>query len=183
MGGRCVTGAPEGTVGHTQLVPLGQVVNTHGTRGELRVRPFNPRSTLLRAGASVMLRRGDETQQRYVRSVRPHKHFLLLTLDGCDSMTAAQALIGSEVCVLEADLPPPGPDEIYHYQLIGMTVATTAGRELGTIVEVLTTPSNDVCVVRGGGREHLIPFIADVVKNVDRDHRRLIIDPLPGLLD
>jgi len=183
MGGRCVTDAPEGRAAPTELVPLGQIVNTHGTRGEVRVRPFNPHSTVLGPGSAVVLQRGHERQERLVRSLRPHKQQLLLTLDGCDSMTAAQALIGYDVCVPEADLPPAGPDEIYHYQLIGMTVVTTGGNEVGTVVQVLTTGANDVCVVRAGSREHLIPFIADVIKEVDRDARRVLIDPLPGLLD
>jgi len=165
------------------LVPLGNIVNTHATRGEIRVRTFNPSSTTLSPGATVVLRRGQERLERHVRAIRPHKQFLLLTLDGCDSMTAAQALIGYEVCVPETALPPAGPNEIYHYHLIGMTVVTTDGSELGTVAEVLSTASNDVCVVRAGSREHLVPFIADVIKEVDRDGRRLVIDPLPGLLE
>jgi len=92
-------------------------------------------------------------------------------------------LIGYEVCVHEQELPAVGPDEVYHYQLIGMTVVTTAGDEIGLVTDVMPTPANDVCVVRAGAREHLIPLIADVVKEVDRQQRRLIIDPLPGLLD
>ena len=165
------------------LIPLGQVVNVHATHGELRLRPFNPASTVLNSGAEVVLRRGTESQQRRIRAVRPHKHFLLLTLEGCDSMTAAEALIGYEVCVHEAELPPTAAHEIYHYQLLGMTVVTAAGVSLGTVAEVLTTGSSDVCIVRGAGREYLIPLIADIVKQIDRQQSRLVIEPLPGLLD
>jgi 16S rRNA processing protein RimM len=165
------------------LIPLGRVVNTHATRGELRILLFNPQSTTVGAGCSVVLRRGPERQERRVRAARPHKHYVLLTLDGCDSMTAAQALIGYEVCVSEHDLPPAGPGEIYHYQLVGMKVVTLSGTEVGVVAEVLALRSNDVCVVRSGAREHLIPLVADVVKEVDRERRRLVIDPLPGLLD
>jgi len=165
------------------LIPLGHLVNVHATQGELRLRPFNPTTTLLSAGAQIVLRRGTDTQSRRVRTVRPHKHFLLLTLDGCDSMTAAEALIGYEVCVDEAALPATAAHEIYHYQLVGMRVVTTAGVALGTVAEVLATGSNDVCIVRGTGREYLIPMIADVVKQIDRAQSRLVIAPLPGLLD
>lgn len=98
-------------------------------------------------------------------------------------MTAAEALIGYEVCVCEEALPPAAHGEIYHYQLIGMTVVTTGGEPIGIIEEMMTTASTDICVVRAGGREHLIPMIADVVKAVDREGRRIVIDPLPGLLD
>lgn len=155
----------------------------HATRGELRMLPFNPQSTTLCAGSTVLLRRDTDVQERRVDALRRHNRFLLLTLEGCDSMDAARELIGYEVCVREQDLPATGPDEVYHYQLIGMTVVTTAGEALGVVADVMSTPAHDVCVVRAGTREHLIPLIADVVKEVDRQQRRLVIDPLPGLLD
>ena len=165
------------------LIALGEIVNTHATHGELRVRLFNPHSTTLTCGATVILRRGTEQQARRIVGLRSHKHLVLLTLDGCDSMTAAEALIGCEVCVPENQLPPVGVDEVYYYQLLGMTVVTTAGTEVGIVTEVIPTGSNDVCVVCSEAREHLIPLIADIVRHVDRENKRLVIDPLPGLLD
>ncbi len=165
------------------LIALGTIVNTHATHGELRVRLFNPDSTTLTVGVRVVLRRGDAQQQRRVVALRPHQRFVLLTLEGCESMTAAQELIGYEVCVHESILPPTRRDEVYHYQLLGMSVVTTAGAEIGVVTEVIPVGSNDICVVRADAREHLIPLIADVVRHVDRESRRLVIEPLPGLLE
>jgi 16S rRNA processing protein RimM len=149
----------------------------------MRVRLFNPASTALVAGTCVVLRRGAEQCERSVRAVRRHGQSLLLTLEGCESMSAAEALIGCEICVRRTDLPPAAAGEIYHYELVGMSVVTTAGVEIGTVSEVMSVPSNDVCVVRAGSREHLVPLIADVVKQVDRERRRIVIEPLPGLLE
>lgn len=168
---------------HEALIALGEVVNTHATHGELRVRLFNPHSTTLARGATVVLRRGTEHQERRIAALRPHKHLMLVTLEDCDSMTAAEALIGCEVCVREDELPPAGPEEVYHYELIGMTVVTTTGVAVGVVTEVIPVASSDVCVVRDGAIEHLVPLIADVVRTVDREEKRLVIDPLPGLLD
>jgi 16S rRNA processing protein RimM len=165
------------------LIALGEIVNTHATHGELRVRLYNPTSTTLTRDSTVVLRRGAEEHEHRIIGLRPHKRFVLLTLEGCNSMTAAQGLVGSEVCVPEADLPAPGPDEVYHYELLGMTVVTTAGTTIGEVTEVIPAGSNDVCVVHGAGGEHLIPLVADVVRRVDRDGCRLVIEPLPGLLD
>jgi 16S rRNA processing protein RimM len=149
----------------------------------VRVRLFNPTSTVLASAATVVLRRGSEVQAREVRTVRQHRGFTLLTLAECESMNAAQELVGCEVCLPEEDLPAVASNEVYHFELLGMAVMTTGGAEIGVITEVLATPANDVCVVRAGTREHLIPLIADVVKLVDRERRQLVIDPLPGLLD
>lgn len=165
------------------LIPLGRIVNTHALRGELRVRLYNPASTTLAAGMRVALRRGTVRHDYVVYGLRPHRHLALMTLEGCDSMTAAEALVGYEVCISEDDLPAAAPGEIYHFQLIGMNVVTTTGDHIGTVEEMMTTGSADICVVRGQDREYLIPLIADVVKAVDREGCRIVIDPLPGLLD
>jgi 16S rRNA processing protein RimM len=165
------------------LLPLGPLVNTHGIRGELRLLPYNPDSTTLRPGLRVVLRRDDEQMSRQLTAVRRHKRFLLLTLDGCDSLAAAEALVGCELCVAVDDLPPLRADEVYHYELIGMAVVTTTGESLGSVAQVLTTGANDVCIVRDGAAEHLIPLVASVVREIDRAARRVVVEPLPGLLD
>jgi 16S rRNA processing protein RimM len=165
------------------LIPLGQIVNTHATRGEIRVRLYNPSSSTLQQGSRVVLRRGTECVERVITGLRPHRQLLLLTLDGCDSMTAAETLIGYEICVGAAALPPTAAGEIYYHELMGMTVVTVLGAELGVVAEMMTTASSDICVVRAGRQEYLIPLVDDVVKQIDRDTRRIVIEPLPGLLE
>lgn len=165
------------------LIAVGRVATTHGLRGELRVQLFNPDSTVIQPGADIILRHNGRETPHHVRSVRPHKRVLLVIFESCDSIDDAEALVGAEVCIAKTDLPPTGEDEIYHFELIGMAVVTTGGVDLGTVAEVLAVSSNDVCVVRDGSREYLIPMIADVIKQVDRKARRLVVEPLPGLLD
>jgi 16S rRNA processing protein RimM len=170
-------------MGDEDLIAVGRVVTTHGLNGELRVQLFNPDSTSLRAGGTITLRADQNESRRRILSVRPHKRVLLMILDGCASIEEAQPLIGAELCITKGELPETGPDEIYHFDLVGMRVVTTGGEELGTVAEVMSPGSNDICIVRDGQREYLIPMIADVVKEVDRLGRRLLIEPLPGLLD
>lgn len=170
-------------MGDPDLIAVGRVVNTHGLRGEMRVQLFNPDSRSIHTGVDLTLRRNGRESRHRVASTRPHKRMLLVTLVGCESIDSAEELIGADVCIPKADLPPTGPDEIYHFDLLGMQVVTTTGDDLGTVAEIMAVGSNDVCVVRRGNREHLIPMIADVVKEIDREQRRLVIEPLPGLLD
>ncbi len=151
--------------------------------GEVRVRLYNPTSTVLASVGMVVLRRGSELQAREVRAVRQHRGFTLVTFADCESMPAARELAGWEVCVRAEQLPAPAPNEVYHFELIGMAVVTTAGAEIGVVSDVLTTQANDICVVHAGAQEHLIPLTANVVKHVDRQRRRLVIEPLPGLIE
>jgi 16S rRNA processing protein RimM len=114
----------------------------------------------------------------------PHgRGLLLVTLAGCDDRNAAEALTGFRVLVDAEALPPPAEDEFYWHEVIGLRVETTAGAPVGTIAECFATGANDVWVVRDGAREHLIPVIADVVRTIDRAGGRVVIEPLPGLLD
>ena len=119
-----------------------------------------------------------------MRSVAPHgRGRLLVSLDAVDDRDAAEALVGARLIVRAGDLPPPAEGEFYYHELAGFRVETTAGEALGTIAETFPTGVNDVWVVRGGAREYLIPVIADVVRAIDRDEGRIVVEPIPGLLD
>jgi 16S rRNA processing protein RimM len=118
-----------------------------------------------------------------VSAARHGRAGVRVAFDGVGDRTAAEALVGARVLVRRADLPAPEPGEFYHHEVVGFAVVTTDGRALGTVAETIVTGLNDVWVVRDGPHEHLIPVIADVVGTIDRDARRITIDPMPGLLD
>ena len=166
-----------------ELVELGRIVNRHGVRGELRVLPHNPESEALMELPSIVLTRDDAAPEwRRVLAARRHKRFALLRLEGVASADDAAVLIGCGVAVPRRQLPPPGA-AVYHVDLIGCAVRTTSGEALGTVAELIVTGSNDVCVVRGAGREVLIPLIADVIVRLDPTARTIVVNPLPGLID
>lgn len=83
----------------------------------------------------------------------------------------------------EEALPPLQKDEFYHRQIIGLMVITSEGKEIGRVAEIMETGSNDVYVVRGQGKEYLIPAIKDVILSVDLRSGAIIITPMEGLLD
>jgi len=167
-----------------ELIELGRIVNHHGVRGEVRLLPHNPDSTILEHRTTVRLRAADGTlTERRLRGVRRHKRFVLLRFEGYETADQVTPLIGCAVCVRRGELPRLAATEYYHVELLGCAVETEAGQALGTIAEVLSTGSNDVCVVRGGTHEVLIPLIADVVVRVEPATRRMVVRVLPGLLD
>jgi 16S rRNA processing protein RimM len=184
-GGRVENAAPRSSgPARRGLIELGRIVSLHGVRGELRVLPHNPDSDLLLHVAAVHLARsGGGHDEHAVVAARLHKRFVLLRLRSIESADDAQRLIGRAVCIPAADLPAPAPGEHYHHDLIGCAVRTDGGEAVGVVEEMISTASNDVCVVRGRGREHLIPLVADVVADIDVDERVIVIHPIPGLLD
>ena len=74
-------------------------------------------------------------------------------------------------------------NEFYYHEIIGCTVFTTEGIELGKVTEILETGANDVWTVTPEkGKPHYIPYIEDIVKEIDIDSKKIIIDPMEGLL-
>lgn len=167
-----------------ELVELGRLVRRHGVRGEIRLLPYNPDSATLRPDQEVALS-ADRTGVEWIRitTLRRHQKYLLLRFEGVESANDADLFIGRTLSVPRNQLPQLAEDEIYHCDLIGCRVVTEAGDEIGVVDEILPTGSNDVLVVRSGAREHLIPWIDDVVADVDPAAARIVVRVVPGLLD
>jgi 16S rRNA processing protein RimM len=165
-------------------VAVGEIVSAHALRGLVRVRPYQPPAPSLAAGRQVVLEQDGARRTVTLVSVAAHgRALLLVALRDIDDRNAAEALIGARLLVRAEDLPPPAPDEFYYHEVEGFRVETTDGTYLGTVDETFSTGLNDVLVVRNADREHLIPVITDVIRTVDRDQRRIVIEPMPGLLE
>jgi 16S rRNA processing protein RimM len=162
---------------------VGQVVGVHGVRGELKVEILTDDPDRLGRLRRVYVGRGDEEPQPVrLAGCRLHQGRALIKLAGCDDRDAAVALRGSFLQIPLAEANPLGEGEYYEHQILGLAVWTAAGEPLGEVVEILHTGANDVYVVRGPGhKEILIPAIANVVRQVDLEAGRLIVELLEGL--
>jgi len=148
------------------------------------MRAYQPPAPSLVPGVEVVLERADMRRPARIVSATQHgRGQLLLGLEGVADRTAAESLLGARVLVPAAALPALGEHEFYYHEIEGFRVETSDGRQLGEVAETFATGLNDVWVVRGTGREYLIPVIADVVKEIDRSARRIVIEPMKGLLD
>ena len=165
------------------MVRLGKIVGVHALGGEVRFLPYNPHSDTLAPGVTAVLCRAGEAETAEVASVRRHQRFLLVRFAGVDDRSAAERLRGCDVWVRLESLPAPGPNEFYYHELEGMEVVTGAGESLGYVARVMTSAGADLLVVRQGEREYLIPMVAEFVKSIDRNLRRVCIEPIPGLLE
>jgi 16S rRNA processing protein RimM len=168
---------------------VGRVVKAHGIGGEIvvDVRTDDPYGRFA-PGRTLRARARDASENDFVvESMREHGGRLLVRLRGIGSRDAADALRGSLFIVDSADLPPiEDPDEFYDHQLEGLTVRTLAGREVGTVAEVLHTAAGELLAVRpadGGGPEVLVPFVSAMVTAVSLEDGVVEIDPPDGLLD
>jgi 16S rRNA processing protein RimM len=171
--------------GAGDLVVIGEVTRPHGLRGEVRVAPHTDRPERFEQLEECVLwdEASDARVVRRITQARRQGEAVLLSLDGCDSVETAAALVGRLVALPRVQALPLPPGQVYPWQLAGCRVVTEDGCTVGELTRVEPSPAHDLWVVRSAGREHLIPAVAEIVVEVDVDARRVVIRPPEGLLD
>lgn len=165
-------------------VLLGKIVATHGIRGQLRVHSYSGEHGALVALTSVLLHDPAGGWESFdVVSAKAHGNKVLLSLKGCDNINQVLHLVGRELYAEREKLPELEEDEFYWCDLIGLSVVTEAGEELGRLTDIIPTGSNDVYVVSSGSREYLVPALTDVVVAVDLAAGIMTVAPPEGLFD
>lgn len=165
------------------LIVVGRVVRPHGLRGEMRIHPDTDFPERLSAIRHVTLLKNKESMQASVVSIRAHGTAVLLKLESIDTIEAASRWRDAAVAVRREQAAPLEAGRHYISDVLGLRVETEDGQFLGTVTEVLRTGSNDVYVVRGAAGEVLVPAISTVVLTIDVARSRMIIRPMPGMLD
>ncbi len=158
-------------------VAVGRVSTAWGVDGVVKVIPLVDKRERLAPGRSVSV----AGQRRTIETSRWQKGLVYLKLSGIDNRGAAFALREQLLTVLESELEPLGEGQYYRFQLVGLAVQTTAGAFLGRVTDVLSTGANDVYVVQGERGEILVPATDDIVKEIDLERGRLVIEEVPGL--
>lgn len=167
---------------------VGRIVKPHGLHGELVVDVRTDSPELRFAPGSVLgLRRrgaGQATESATVTSVRPHSGRLLVRLEGVEGRDAVESLRGALLTVSSAELESiDDPDEFHDHQLEGLPTVLVGGEPLGTVREVVHTPAGELLAVASdSGGEVLIPFVSEIVPEVDLAAGRIVVDPPEGLI-
>lgn len=162
-------------------IKVGEITKAVGLKGEVKVYPTSDYPEHLTRLETVYL--GNEASESPVQKSRYHNGAWTLLLEGIDSREKAEKLRGVSLFISETQLRPLPKGEYYWYQLEGLSVYTEAGQLLGTLRSILRTGANDVYVVANQEGEILIPALKRVIRVVDLMNRKMVIWPMPGLLD
>lgn len=161
---------------------VGNIVNTQGIKGEVRVMPTVDDVARFKLLDHIFVDRKGNIKEYEVENVRFHKQFVLLKLKGVDDMNTAETLKGTVVKITEDMVVPCEEDEYYIKDLYDMKVVTVDGEELGVISDVIFTGANDVYAVKNtSGNEILIPAIKDCIISVDVENNLMTVKLLEGL--
>src|ERR1700694_572136 len=153
------------------MIRVGQVAGAYGVDGAVKVIPLTDFEDRFAIGASLVLE-GAEREVEWSRAGYPG---LVVKFRGIDNRTIAELFRGRYLEIPEAAVRPLAEGRFYHHQVVGLTVRTSSGKQLGTIAEVLERPANDVWVSREGVVEHLIPATRDAVIEVDVAAGRVVV--------
>ncbi|MGN1001271.1 MAG: ribosome maturation factor RimM [Oscillospiraceae bacterium] len=158
-----------------QYLEAGQIVNTHGIRGEVKILPWMDSAEALQRFKTLYI--GGKGVK--VRSSRVHKGCLIALLEGVDDVNAAMALKNKTVCIDRKDARLP-KGRFFIADIIGARAVTEDGAEIGAVADVMELPAQKILVVRGE-REILIPMVDEFVKDIDIKNGVVTVHLIEGM--
>ncbi|MEV7556254.1 ribosome maturation factor RimM [Streptomyces sp. NPDC089795] len=164
---------------------VARIGRAHGIKGEVTVEVRTDEPELRLSPGAVLKTEPATAGPLTIETGRVHSGRLLLRFAGVKDRTGAEAL-RNILLIAEVDPTelPEEPDEYYDHQLMDLDVVLEDGTEIGRITEISHLPSQDLFIVeRPDGTEVMIPFVEDIVAEIDLEEQRCVITPPPGLID
>lgn len=167
-----------------QLV-VARIGRAHGIKGEVTVEVRTDEPELRLGPGAVLATDPASVGPLTIETGRVHSGRLLLRFEGVRDRNAAEALRNTLLIAdVDPDERPEDEDEYYDHQLIDLDVVTVDGTAVGRISEISHLPTQDLFVVeRPDGTEVYVPFVEEIVTEIDLEEQRAVIDPPPGLID
>lgn len=165
------------------LISIGEITTTQGHRGDVRVLPLTDFPERFRVNACLIMEKAGQTRTLTIERVRPHKNLLIIKFKEIPDMNSAGEIKGGVLKITRDELKDLPEDTFYVFDIIGMKVKTEEGVELGIIKDIIQTGSNDVYVVAGETKQYLIPALKEIVRQIDKSQKIMVIKPLDGLFD
>ncbi|MEU3347819.1 ribosome maturation factor RimM [Streptomyces sp. NPDC006700] len=167
-----------------QLV-VARIGRAHGIKGEVTVEVRTDEPELRLAPGAVLATDPASAGPLTIETGRVHSGRLLLRFEGVRDRGAAEALRNTLlIAEIDPEELPEGEDEYYDHQLIDLDVVLEDGTEIGRITEISHLPSQDLLIVeRPDGTEVMIPFVGEIVTEIDLEEQRAVVVPPPGLID
>ena len=165
-------------------VCLGVIGAPHGVHGAVRIKSFTDESAAIAGYGALEDETGGRRFKLQVTGAAKGDGMIIAKLSGVDDRDRAEALRGLRLYLPRAALPPPGEDEFYYADLVGLAVETPDGSPAGKIVAVHDFGAGDVLeIAPDKGQPVLVPFSRAAVPVVDVAGGKVVIDPPDGLLD
>jgi len=162
---------------------VGVVIKPVGLKGEIKVKPLTDNPDRYAPGSSLWFAPvGGKPAPFVVEDVSEYKGILRVLFAGIESVEEAERYRGQEIFVPEAEVPPLPEGEYYHFQIIGLDVYASGGRLLGKVTDIFEAGEKDVYVIKGRGKEYLVPATGEHIREIDVERGRITLYPMEGYI-
>lgn len=171
----------------TDLIECGRIGRVVGLRGEVLV-AFNSGASPVEKGGTLYIEdaASQELSPLEIAALRMQGRSCIVHFEGISTRNQAESIKGRRVFVARGHLPDLPKGHYYGFEIVGLEVFTVGGKKIGTVRGIMSAGHHDVYEVVGEGphaKEILVPAVDNVVKEIDIKNKRIIIDPLEGMLD
>ena len=166
------------------MLLVGIVRRPHALSGEVSVEIVTDFPQRFASGAKLIWRRGEETRELEIATARRNRDRMLLAFTGVQDLEHARALAGGELLVSGQAAYPAPPGFYYSHDLEGFRCEDAGRRPLGFVRGLSQTAAGPMLTLETvAGKEALVPFVEEMVLEVDRDGKRIVLELPEGLLD
>jgi 16S rRNA processing protein RimM len=162
-------------------IKVGKIVNTHGVKGYMKCMPMT--DDLERFEELKYVYTEKDNKKRIIKDMWFRKGMVYFMLENIDDIETAESFKDTYISILEDQLRELPQDSYFLFDLEGMDVYSTEGHYIGKISDIFQTGANDVYEVKNNNKSYLIPAIKDVVKTVNVQDKKMIINIIEGLLE
>ncbi len=165
-----------------QYLELGQIVNVKGLKGEVKVNSFCEDNSRFEEISEVILKLKDKKETYQIQSVGYHKNQVIIKFKNINTVEEAEKLRNAMI-LIDRDVLGALPEGVYYIaDLIGLDVYTETNEYLGKVDDIYNTGSNDIYVVKDElGKQKLLPGIDEVIKKIDLENEKIIVNLIEGL--
>lgn len=164
-----------------QFVAIGYIRRAHGIKGRVLVESLTDNPSRFETLSDVYVEIGGTRRPFRLENCSAASNGWLVKFEGVDDRNEAESLKGGYLQIETGDLPELEEGSYHVIDLTGVEVYTTTGELLGTLIEVLKYPANDIWIVEGDRGRLMLPAIRDVIKKVDIPGKRVEVELLDGL--
>lgn len=165
-----------------KYLELGQIVNVKGLKGEVKVNSFSEDNQRFEKLSEVIVKSKNNQKIYSIEKVGYHKNQVIIKFKDINTVEEAEKLRNSMI-LIDREVLGDLPEGVYYIaDLIGLDVYTESNEYLGKVEDIFNTGSNDIYVVKDElGKQKLLPGTEDVIKNIDLEKQKIIVNLIEGL--
>ncbi len=166
-----------------EYLEIGQIVNTFGVKGMVKVKPFTDDITRFDKLKKVYICKKASMEEVEIEEVKYHKNMVLLKIKGINDMNQAEKCKGLYLKIHRKDAIKLPKDTYFIADLLGLEVYTDEGVLLGKVDDIYNTGSNDIYVVKDDlGKQILLPGTKEVLKEISLEKEKIVVHLIKGLI-